>query len=365
TAVSIFGAVQFEDPPSRDSFSATTIPDQEATATTALRALNEVIPGWQGSLTLATSSDGSLWSLHWEPTFSVPTAIKTPWESEPEHASFSASGFSVAALGTRPDSSAGFDVRVSPWPTFAILFDLLDVQSAVWHADWKDSIAWIANPADGSLPQLHVTDTAYEDGPSSTAIAAMPDGGDLVRWDNDGFVLNAPNELSPLDEIVVLDAEGVELWALRGTVHAVSPNTIVAILPTGQGPRWYFVDRATGEATSVVEHQLNPFPAQSTIVADPESEIFASLFYVDGGTTEINRTAITIISSELNAPRLIQIDRHVTPIGFARGTPFLVLDDARTNNIVFVDWLSGATHILDVPRDHEVLSVHLSPTSED
>jgi hypothetical protein len=76
-------------------------------------------------------------------------------------------------------------------------------------------------------------------------------------------------------------------------------------------------------------------------------------------TNRVSRTTITVVGPSQNAPRIVQVEGLLYPLQFTSDSNFLILTSATSNDLTFVDWRSGARHILDVPDGRTVLAMNL------
>jgi len=355
-AVTFFGAVEFQDPSATDPalFSLTASVDDTSQPTEALPpTLDEMIPGIAERLTLVTTDGISIWTFAWDPTFRVPNefAMRTHVETEWFAAAFDPSGRLVAATGLSPTESGPPDVWIAAPTEFGSAPYMEQVWSAAWHAD-------VASLAYVSQSEAIVTlETIDIDVPTRTAgpphvMGTFDDVPAVVRWDERGFILQLGGRT------VAMDQAGNESWSAKGWAHAASPNLIAQVRPTALGAMWFLVDRESGEATSLAEFGVEARPEYTSIVASSSSDLFAAATYRDDRPA-VTRTSITIVSPTLGAPRIVQVDSHVTPIEFTANNEYLILQDVATHDLVFVDWQTGATHRFPVEKGHRVLAIYL------
>lgn len=114
----------------------------------------------------------------------------------------------------------------------------------------------------------------------------------------------------------------------------------------------------SGEATSFFEFGIDARPSYTSIVASSTNDLFAATTYrVD--RPSIRRTTITVIGPDLRGRRIVQVDGYVHPYQFTFDAAFLILTERNSNDLVFVAWRTGATHVFDAPDEHRVLALRL------
>jgi hypothetical protein len=351
-AVTFFGAVEFDDPPSTDpeTFSLTTIVEGSAQPTDVLPpTLAKMIPGVTERLTLVTTDGDAIWTYVWDPTFRVPNefSMKSPQTPDWLSASFEVGGRYIAVAGIdgsaeqHPDIWIGQPTEIEPTP------DLEDVLSYTWHASEVSRLAYLTGGEDGFLLETVQVDILSKTPSDPIAALAFTELSDLIRWDNKGFIVQIG------DEVAALDNSGAERWRIDGWAHSASPNHIAQVRQTGSGPQWYLVERSSGESVSFAGFGVDVASDVTNVVASPNSDIFAVV------TNRVSRTTITVVGPSQNAPRIVQVEGLLYPLQFTSDSNFLILTSATSNDLTFVDWRSGARHILDVPDGRTVLAMNL------
>lgn len=356
-AVAFFGAVEYPDAPRTNPrvFSLTTIPSTDTSPAAVLPpTLEETIPGITGRLTLITTDGETLWTLVWDPSFRVPKSysLTSPSGVSWTMASFDAGGRVVAATGKGPVRNRPRDVWLGPPTQIDQTPDIRDTWSAVWHATEVSRLAFVTVSYDaGSEAVFQLWTTEFD---ALTNAAAEPDlvaefdqSTHIVRWDGDGFVMQIGNRTA------ALDPAGAEIWRTDGSAYSASPNFVPHVRRTAGGREWSLIDRATGVQMSFTNFGNAATAAAANVIAARNNDLFAAATPREAGTT------ITIFGSTRSARRILQVEGDPTLYQFTPDAAFLILRLPDTNDLVFLDWRSGAVHRLDVPNDHEVLAVDL------
>lgn len=351
-AVTFFGAVEFQDAPTTDpeTFSLTTIVGDSAHPTEALPpTLAEMIPGITERLTLVTTDDGALWIYVWDPTFRVPNEFITMAQQDTEQlsASFDVGGRYVAVGGqesvTLPQTDVwvGLPTEIDPTP------DVVGVRSYAWHSTEVSRLAYL-KPEEGGYALETVTVDALSKTPSEAdASLDFSELGSIVRWDNAGFIIQVA------EETVAIDPTGTEIWRIDGWAHGASPNFLAQIRDTGTGQQWYLVDRDSAERVSFTEFGVDADTFVTQVVASPNSDIFAAVTARESGST------VKVVGPAQNTPRISRVGAGLYPYQFTSDSTFLVLRSFRSNDLTFVDWRTGATHVLEVPNGKKVLAINI------
>lgn len=360
--VAVLGAVEFQDPPSSDTnvFSLT-IPPADATSpgSTVPKALQDAVPGITDRLKLVTTSGDALWTLVWDPSFRVPRpfAMEPPGEMEWVSATFDAGGRVLAAIGTTTPGNPSHDVWFGTVTETDLVADLADTWSVEWHATEIAALAFVTRTINaGGETTFELWTTTYNAVSNANSeaelIASWDEPTQIIRWDSDGFVLQIGENTN------VVGPSGAEMWSAEGWAHAASPNLIAQIREMGAESEWVLVDRVSGETTSFSEFGIDARPDFTSIVASSTNDLFAAATYRDDRPS-IRRTTITVIGPDLRGRRIVQVDGHVLPYQFTFDTTFLILTERNSNDLVFVAWRTGATHVFDVPDEHRVLALRL------
>ncbi len=356
-AVTFLGAVEYSDAPRTDPrvFSLTTIPSTDTSPAEVLPpTLEETIPGITDRLTLITTDGETLWTLVWDPSFRVPKpySLTSPSGVSWTTASFDAGGRVMAATGTGPDKNRPRDVWLGPPTQIDHTPDIRDTWSAVWHATEVSRLAFVTVSDDagsGAVFQLWTTEfDALTNAPSEpNLVAEFDQSTDIVRWDGNGFVMQIGNRTAGLDPA------GVEIWRVDGSAHSASPNFVPHGRRTAGGREWSLIDRATGVQVSFTNFDSAATASAANVIAARNSDLFAAATPREAGTT------ITIFGSKRSVRRILQVEGDPMLYQFTPDATFLILRLPDTNDLVFLDWRSGAVHRFDVPSDHEVLAVDL------
>jgi len=351
-AVTFFGAVEFDDPPSAgpEAFSLTTVVDQGTEPTEALPpTLAEMIPGVTERLTLVTTDGDAVRTFVWDPTFRVPNEFTMESPNSPEwlSASFDVGGRYIAVNGGEVPTERGTDIWIGPPTEIDPTPPLNAIHSYVWHATDVSRLGYVTSAGDGYVLETVDVDILSK-APSEPVISLSFDRlPNLVRWDNHGIIIQVD------DEIVVLDSAGEELWRLDGWAHSASPGYIAQVRMTGSGAQWYLVNRESAETLPFADFGVDAAAELTDVIASPNSDIFAAV------TNRGTRSTITVVGPTQSAPRIAQVDNVVYPYTFTADSKFLILKSATSNDLTFVDWRSGATHILDVADGNRVLAVDI------
>lgn len=346
--VTWFGAVEFEDAPGVDPelFSLASTP---TSTTKPPPTLEEMIPGVTERLTLITTDGDALWTYVWDPTFRVPNeyAMVSPQNPEWLSASFDVGGRYVAVSGFGASSDPYPDVWIGPPTEVDASPDLEDIRSYVWHASDVSRLAYLTSTENGYvLETVHVDvlSKTPSDPIVSLEFSELPD---LLAWDNSGFVVQIGADT------VALDALGQELWSVTGWARSVSPNYVTVFLDGVRGREWHVVERRTGEHQSFSDFGVDASPELTDVVASPNSDIFAVV------TNWESRTAITVVGPAYGTRHISQVDDLVYPYRFTSDSNFLVLRSFDSTDLTFLNWRTGATHVLEVPEDHEALAFNI------
>ncbi len=356
-AVALLGAVEFQDAPATNPevFSPTTLEDADAPTTEALPpTLEEAIPGTTDRLTLTTTDGDALWTLVWDPSFRVPKpyGLMTPQETFWSSAAFDTGGRFIAARGTGTPEDGPTDVWIGTPSDIDYAPKLQDVLSLAWHASEVSRLAFVTltyDPDSETAFALWTTEIdAMTNSPTEpTPVTEFDELVNIVRWDSNGFVLQAG------DRTLALDPTGKEVWSVDGRAYSASPNFIPHVRQTSQGSQWNLLDRATGDRMSLTNFGIVATAEATDIIAAQSNDLFAVATYREA------RTTITIFGSERSSRRIVQLEGDPTLYQFTRDAAYLILRLSGANDLIFLDWRSGAAHRFDVPGDHEVLAVNL------
>lgn len=356
-AVTLFGAVEFRDTPSSDPASFSIVASDEDGSSppeTIPPSLEEAVPGITDRLTLITTDGSALWTLVWDPSYRVPKpySMTSPRAQSWSSGAFDAGGRVVSVLGGSLDAGGPLDLWLDQPTQFDQDPDLDKVWSAAWHASEVSRLAYIALVTEtdsGATLQLWTTevDPLTDTHSSPEFVTEFTGPARIVRWDSNGFLIQMR------DKTVALDPSGAEIWANDGWSPNASPNHLPQVHTADEGPEWHLTDRATGDRVSFAEFGINASVSVTDVVAAPSNDLFAAATHRDRGTT------VTVIGPQLSAPRVVQVKGNPTPYAFTSDASFLILKVSDTNDLIFLDWRTGAVHPFDVPDGQIVLAVNL------
>lgn len=361
TSVSVFGALQFDDPqpPADDEFAANTTDDEGSTttATTLPPRLDELLPHVTDRLTLIAVRDGALHALLWDPSFREPKAIPLDLEETPAAsftgAWFDRSGRQVAVERCGPlrcDLFVGSPTDLGTDP------DLTDVISFAWHATEIGRIAWVTPSGDGGYA-IVVGDVNPLSGRIEQAVSAFTVGEPvrIVQWDGVGFILQNTGK-GAAARATAVDAAGAPLWERTGSVTTAT-DTIAALATYVDGADgdqtqvvWGLVDRSTGVE---VEEAGTIEPTSVFVGASESADLVAQLSARGSGPYSLR-----VSGGSMAAQRIVTVQQRYAPLGFTDdGTYFMLVDGAR--NLVFVDWNRTASHEVVAPEGYRILGLDL------
>lgn len=345
-AVALFGSLEFNDPEPQEpqEFASGAQSEVDTPSDTLPPRLEDSLPNLTDRLTLVAVVDDTLQTLLWDPSFRVPKAYDLPIEDIDEstdiEASFDSGGRTLAVTVTTPKSTQVYlgdptDIGRTP--------DIIGPASLIWHASQVGSIAWVL-PGEDDQWNLH---TGKVDPLSGTItydeVAAQfstPVG--LVRWDSSGFVLNRGSS------VVAIDDSGQEMWQLVGVAVSGSASILTVIAPddSASDTRWVITDRLTGAPTA---HQVTGTPGDVWVTTSRDSDLIAEI------AASVDKTRALVNGPEIAASRIVQIDQQVAPIGFTSSGEYLQFHLFDSNDLVFVNWRTGATHIVPIPNNTTVV----------
>jgi hypothetical protein len=267
-------------------------------------------------------------------------------------AAFDAGGRVVAASGAGPNEIRPQDVWLGPPSQIDHVPDLEGAWSIAWHATEVSRLAFVTmawNAESQSVFQVWATkiDALTNSHTEPTLVAELDEMANLVRWDSKGFVMQIG------DRTVALNPTGEEIWSHDGWGSSASPNFVPHIRQTGEEPQWYLISRASGDRTSFVDLGINATASVTDVIAAQSNDLFAAATHREAGTT------LTVVGPDMGAPRIVQLVGNPSPYQFTSDAAFLVFRMADSNDLIFVNWRSGATHNLDVPDNHTVLAINI------
>ena len=352
--VSVLGALEFETPPNVEPRSFSSQPGSVASGAAAPPltlppALEESLPGLTDRLTLITLTEKGFVTLLWDPSFRIPReyplSVPTIDPASSVFVRFDSAGRTLA-IGRRSPSGylvyLGDPTNLGPEP------GLISDSRIAWHATKIGALAWVAVRDDGKLElRTGSVNPLTGDLMDETLITTLEAPTRVVRWDSAGFILDDGREIHSLDPA------GRTLWSREGSMPSVTPSLVVAAVPNeaSDTTRWEVIDRASGDP---VELDVAGSPDSATIVTSRELDIVAA---ISGNDT---RSTLTVGGPDLVAKRIVQVDADVTPIGFTTGNAYMIFEATGTNDLIFVNWRTGATQSLDIPDIYEVLALDLS-----
>ncbi len=352
--VSVLGALEFETPPNVEPPSFSSQPGSvasgsEAPPLTLPPALEESLPGLTDRLTLITLTEKGFVTLLWDPSFRIPReyplSVPTIDPASSVFVRFDSAGRTLA-IGRR--SPSGYLVYLGDPTNLGSEPGLISDSRIAWHATKIGALAWVAVRDDGKLElRTGSVNPLTGDLMDETLITTLEAPTRVVRWDSAGFILDDGREIHSLDPA------GRTLWSREGSMPSVTPSLVVAAVPdeASDTTRWEVIDRASGDP---VELNTPGSPDSATIVTSRELDIVAT---ISGNDT---RSTLTVGGPDLVAKRIVQVDADVTPIGFTTGNAYMIFEANGTNDLIFVNWRTGATQSLDIPDIYEVLALDLS-----
>ncbi|MEN8238031.1 MAG: hypothetical protein ABFR53_02390 [Actinomycetota bacterium] len=349
-AVAVFGSLEFNEPePSEpQEFASGAQSEDEAPPETLPPRLEDSLPDLTDRLTLVAMVDDTLQTLLWDPSFRVPKAYDLAIDDiGPDagiEASFDSGGRTLAVTVTTPQTTRVYlgdptDIGRAP--------DIVGPASLLWHASQVGAIAWVS-PGQGGQWDLH---TGKVDPLSGTIMNdvvvtqfSTPVG--LVRWDSDGFVFNQGSAVS------AIDASGEQLWRQAGVAVSGSASVLSVIAPddSASDTRWLIADRLSGGAAS---HQVTGSPGDVWVTTSRDTDLIAEI------AASIDKTRILVNGPGLATTRIVQVDLQVAPIGFTSSGEYLQFNLFDSNDLVFVNWRTGATHIVPIPDDTTIIGSDL------
>jgi hypothetical protein len=349
-AVSIFGSLESNDPtpPEPQEFASGAQSDPEAPPETLPPRLEDSLPNLTDRLTLVALVDDTLQTLLWDPSFRVPRAYDLPIDSEGPlvdiEASFDSGGRMLALTVTTPQNTRIYlgnptDIGRAP--------DIVGATSLRWHASEVGAIAW-AVPGPNGKWDLHTGKVDPLSGTilNDTVVTSFGIPVGLVRWDSDGFVLNQGSA------VIAVDPSGTPMWQQAGVAVSGSASILSIIAPddSASETRWLIADRLTGAAGSL---QVNGPPSEVWVTTSRDTDLIAEI------TASSNATRVLVNGPELASRRIVQVDLDVRPVGFTASGEYLQFDQLDSNDLVFVNWRTGATHTVPIPDDTIIIGSDL------
>ncbi|GMR02032.1 MAG: hypothetical protein BMS9Abin20_0358 [Acidimicrobiia bacterium] len=354
-AVSAFGALRFDDPARQDPavFASGSGEDSTTKVPSALpQRLEEILPDLTDRLTLVALSQDGLETLLWDPSFRIPRPYDLPvatlGQTDGVNASFDSGGRTVAISVRSPVGTElylGSPTNVGEQP------DIVGASSFTWHATEVGAIAWVARDA-GGIVQLHTATVSPLSGSlvDDVVVADLDGIAGVIRWDSAGFLINSV--INDNMTVVSLGRDGSPLWSRQGVAVSASKSLAATIVPDdrGQDSRWIIIDRATGDP---MDPNIDGSPEDVWVSTSRDTDLIAKV------SNFVRRTSLTINGPGIAATRIIQVDIGVTPIGFSSRSEYFLFGTKDSNDIVFVNWRTGATHTVPVPDEYEVIGIDL------
>ena len=349
-AVAVFGSLEFDDPapPEPQEYASGAQSDVEAPPETLPPRLEDSLPNLTDRLTLVAIVDGALQTLLWDPSFRVPKAYALPIEDVDTgtdiEATFDSGGRTLAVTVTTPETTRVYlgnpaDIGRAP--------DIVSPVSLLWHASEVGAISWIL-PGKDDQWDLHTGKVDPLSGAiTNDAVVAhfeIPVG--LVRWDSSGFVLNQGSS------VIAISPAGVPMWEQRGVAVSGSASILAVIAPddSASQTRWVITDRISGEAAP---QQVTGTPGEIWVTTSRDTDLVAEI------AASLDKSRALISGPEIAAKRIVQVDLHVAPIGFTSSGEYLQFNLFDSNDLVFVNWRTGATHIVPIPDNTTVIASDL------
>jgi len=349
-AVAIFGSLEFNDPapPEPQEFASGAQSEIEAPPETLPPRLEDSLPNLTDRLTLVAIVDGTLQTLLWDPSFRVPKAYDLPIEDVDEdtdvEATFDSGGRTLAVTVTTPQTTRLYlgnpsDIGRAP--------DIVGPVSVLWHASEVGAISWVLPGSDarwdlytGKVDPLAGTIT------NVAVIASFPTPVGLVRWDSSGFVLNRGSD------VIAIGPAGEPEWEHAGVAVSGSASILAVIAPddSASNTRWVIMDRTSGEATP---QQVTGAPGEIWVTTSRDTDLIAEI------SASVDKTRVLVNGPEIAAKRIVQVDRHVAPVGFTSSGEYLQFNEFDSNDLVFVNWRTGATHVVPIPDNTTIIGSDL------
>lgn len=349
-AVSIFGALEFSDPQpvTSDAFSSGAKDDTPSTDDTVPPPLADSLPYVTDRLTLVALVDGGLQTLIWDPSFRRPNTYDLPIgpvsAGSLAHASFDSGGRTLAVGITTSD---GADVYLGQPTDIGDEADLVGVSSMVWHASDVGSLSWIV-PAPDNGAELRTGKVNPLSGAITNDVVVTRFGGfvEVVSWDSSGFVVNTDSS------VIALDQTGGLTWERKGTATSASASIVAtATLDHRAGDtRWQILDRFSGDQSpgAVAGSQSNLWVSTSR-----ETDLVAEV------STSDDSAKLLVYGPGLGHRRAVNIGVAVDPIGFSAQTEYLQFAVRDSNDLVFVNWRTGAVHTVPIPDEFSIVGIDL------
>jgi hypothetical protein len=306
------------------------------------------LPNLTDRLTLVALVDDSLQTLLWDPSFRVPKAYDLPIDRDGPlvdiEASFDSGGRTLALTVTAPQNTRVYlgnptDLGRTP--------DLVGTTSLLWHASEVGAIAWVL-PGLGGQWDLHTGKIDPLEGTimNDVVVARFDTPVGLVRWDSFGFVLNQGSS------VVAVGTSGQQLWQQAGVAVSGSASILSIIAPddSASETRWLIADRQTGAASTI---QVTGTPSDIWVTTSRDTDLIAEI------AASADKTRILVNGPDLAAKRIVQVDRQVVPVGFTASGEYLQFSESGSNDMVFVNWRTGATHTVPIPDNMTIIGSDL------
>jgi hypothetical protein len=205
------------------------------------------------------------------------------------------------------------------------------VQTLLWDPSFRVPKAY-------DLPIEHVDadtdiEAALDSGGRTLAVTVRPPGTTEVYLGDPTDIGRSPDIVGPVSL----------LW------HASQVGAIAWVLP-GQDRQWALhtgkVDPLSGTLTNDV------------VVAHFSTSVGLVRWGSSGSL--LNRGSdVMAVGPDIAAKRIVQVDLHVAPIGFTSSGEYLQFTLFDSNDLVFVNWRTGATHVVPIPNNTTVIGSDL------
>ncbi|MCB1246058.1 MAG: hypothetical protein KDB69_02185, partial [Acidimicrobiia bacterium] len=267
-------------------------------------------------------------------------------------ASFDASGGFVAITGYDVASQA-------PWvwagvPDDVAAVDLAAARSPVWHSTDVGYLAWLATVGDDLMLRTGRMNPLSRMLREVADVTSVPEGSQLVRWDSAGFVVNAGQ-----DGTIVLDSHGSEVWTHPGRTVSASHDTIMLAdgtrPDTTEGPdeimATVYTFSRTGEEGARFIDSEPPAPLQTHRSGwiSSATDLTARVDVID------QSTSLEVTGSAMATIRKLKIADDVLPAGFIHNDAFFVFRADAGNDLIFVNWNVGSSHVLPIPDQYSII----------
>ena len=349
-AVTVFGSLEFNDPPPQEpqEFASGAQSDLDIPPETLPPRLEDSLPNLTDRLTLVAIVGDTLQTLLWDPSFRVPKAFELPIEGVDADtdigATFDSGGRTLAVTVTTPQTTLVYvgdpsDIGRAP--------DIVGPVSVLWHASEVGALSWVLPNSDrqwdlytGKVDPLTGAIT------NAAVITHFTTPVGLMRWDSSGFVLNQGSD------VIAIDPAGEPEWIHAGVAVSGSASILAVIAPddSASNTRWVIMDRYSGEAAP---QQVTGTPGEIWVTTSRDTDLIAEI------SASIDKTRILVNGPGIAAKRIVQVDLHVAPVGFTSSGEYFQFNMFDSNDLVFVNWRTGATHTVPIPDNTTVVGSDL------